>query len=507
MNDIELLTPAEMAKADRLTISAGTSGFALMERAGAAVAVAALRMAGEGDVLVLAGPGNNGGDGFVAAAELRRRGRKVRVAMLGEMSDLKGDAARAASLYDGLLERADGNTDLSAGLIVDAMFGAGLGRPPDGKAARMIEAANAGGAPILAVDLPSGVDGRTGEVRGTAIRAQRTITFFRLKPGHLLLPGRLHCGETEIAQIGVPDAVLHEIRPSTFHNFPPLWQEHLRPLTPDDHKYSRGHAVIVSGPANATGAARLAAAGALRIGAGAVTVASPPGALLVNAAHLTAIMVRAFKDAEEFSRLIADRRCNSVVVGPGNGVGAATGRNVEAALASDVGLVLDADALTSLAGTPEPLFEAIRSRQRPVVMTPHEGEFGRLFRATGPKLDRARAAAAESGAIIVLKGADTVIAGPDGRAAINSNAPPDLATAGSGDVLAGMIGGLLAQGVPGFEAAAAAVWLHGAAGAAFGRGLIAEDLPKMVPGLLKGLADGLPDALPLSSRRKVPNKL
>ncbi len=488
MDYIELLTPAEMAEADRLGIAAGTSGFALMEKAGAAVAVAALRMAGEGDLLVLAGPGNNGGDGFVAAAELRRRGRKVRVAMLGEVSALKGDAARAARLYDGLLERAEADTDFSVGLIVDALFGAGLTRPLDGKAAGLIEAANAGGAPILAVDLPSGIDGRTGEVRGTAIRARRTITFVRLKPGHLLLPGRLHCGKTEIAQIGIPDAVLEEIQPSTFHNLPPLWREHLRPLTPGDHKYSRGHALVVSGPANSTGAARLAAAGALRIGAGAVTVASPPGALLVNATHLTAIMVRAFKDAEEFSKLIMDRRCNSVVIGPGNGVGAATGRNVEAALESDVGLVLDADALTSFAGNPKPLFEAIRSRRRPVVMTPHEGEFGRLFRTAGPKLDRARAAAAESGALIVLKGADTVIAGPDGRAAINSNAPPHLATAGSGDVLAGMIAGLLAQGLPGFEAAAAAVWLHGAAGAAFGRGLIAEDLPKMLPRVLNGLA-------------------
>jgi hydroxyethylthiazole kinase-like uncharacterized protein yjeF len=489
MGTFELLTPAEMAEADRLAITAGTSGYALMENAGAAVALAALRMAAEGDVLVLVGPGNNGGDGFVAAAELRRGGKKVRVAILGEVSDLKGDAARAASLCDGLLERADANTNLFAGLIIDALFGAGLTRPLDGEAARLIDAANAGGAPILAVDLPSGIDGRTGEVRGTAIRARRTITFFRLKPGHLLLPGRLHCGETEIAPIGIPDAVLHAIRPSTFHNLPPLWREHLRPLTPGDHKYSRGHAVIVSGPASATGAARLAAAGALRIGAGAVTVASPPGALLVNAAHLTAIMVRAFKDAEEFSRLIAERCCNAVVVGPGNGVGAATGRNVEAALASDVGLILDADALTSFAGNPESLFEAIRSRRRPVVMTPHQGEFGRLFRAMGPKLDRARAAAAESGAIIVLKGADTVIAGPDGRAAINSNAPPDLATAGSGDVLAGMIAGLLAQGLPAFEAAAAAVWLHGAAGAAFGPGLIAEDLPNMLPRVLNGLAE------------------
>jgi hydroxyethylthiazole kinase-like uncharacterized protein yjeF len=301
------------------------------------------------------------------------------------------------------------------------------------------------------------------------------------------LPGRIHCGVTEVAQIGIPERVLETIRPLTFHNIPSLWQSQIRPPRPDDHKYARGHTFVVSGSAAATGAARLAAAGALRIGSGAVTVASPPGAVIVNAAHLTAIMVRAFDGAAELADLLADPRPKAIVVGPGNGVGAATRQNVEAALRSDAAVVLDADALTSFREERAELFASIRNRLKPAVLTPHEGEFARLFATTGSRLDRARAAAAESGAVVVLKGYDTVIAAPDGRAAINSNAPADLATAGSGDVLAGIVAGLLAQGLAGFEAAAAGVWIHGAAGEACGRGLIAEDLPAAIPAVLRRL--------------------
>jgi hydroxyethylthiazole kinase-like uncharacterized protein yjeF len=444
-------------------------------------------MARHGDILVLAGPGNNGGDGFVAASILRGAGRSVRVALLGARERLTGDAARAAAAYDGPLQALGPETDISAALIIDALFGAGLARPLTGDVAQVVERLNASGTPTLAVDLPSGVDGRTGALQGAAVRATRSVTFFRLKPGHLLMPGRLHCGRTDIADIGIPDSVLAEIRPSTFHNLPALWRRCLRPPRAADHKYARGHAFVVSGPASATGAARLAAAGALRAGAGAVTVASPPDAVLVNASQLTAIMVRECDGPAALSDLLADPRPKSIVIGPGNGVGAETRANVKAAMASAAAIVLDADALTSFAASRDELFASIKNRLPPVVMTPHEGEFARLFTNGGPRLDRARSAAAASGAVVLLKGYDTVIAAPDGRAAINSNAPADLATAGSGDVLAGIVGALLAQGLPGFEAAAAAVWIHGAAATAVGRGLIAEDLPLAIPAVLRHL--------------------
>jgi hydroxyethylthiazole kinase-like uncharacterized protein yjeF len=486
MSELEVLTPAEMAEADRFAVAAGVDSFELMKNAGGAVANAAREMAGRGRILVLCGPGNNGGDGFVAAALLRAEGRHVGVALVGERQRLKGDAARAAAMWDGPLEVGE-RTEFSGALVIDALFGAGLARPLSGEAATIVDRLNASSVPVLAIDLPSGVDGRTGAADGVAVRATRTVTFFRLKPGHLLLPGRTLSGQIEVAQIGIPDEVLSSIAPKTFQNRPELWRKELAQPQPDDHKYRRGHTFVVSGPPDRTGAARLAAAAALRIGAGAVTVASPPDAVLVNASHLTAVMVRDFVGAAGLADLLSGPRPKSVVVGPANGVGGSTRANVEAALASDAAAVLDADALTSFKEDRSALFSSVRNRRPPVVLTPHEGEFLRLFSAGGSRLDRAREAAAESGAIVVLKGSDTVIATPDGRAAINSNAPPDLATAGSGDVLAGLIGGLLAQGLPGFEAACAGVWVHGAAAAAFGRGLIAEDLPDLVPRVLRDL--------------------
>jgi NAD(P)H-hydrate epimerase len=236
----------------------------------------------------------------------------------------------------------------------------------------------------------------------------------------------------------------------------------------------------------------MGARGALRIGAGLVTVASPPDALAVNAAHLTAIMLTPFDGAGGLAQILSDRRKNAVLLGPALGVGAATRDLVAAALGSGASVVLDADALTSFEGDAPALARAIAAENRTVVVTPHEGEFLRLFPAlaSGSKLERARAAAAESGAVVVLKGADTVIAAPDGRAAINDNSPPWLATAGAGDVLGGFVVGLLAQGMPGFDAACAAVWLHGDAAAKFGPGLIAPDLAEQLPAILRRLEFG-----------------
>lgn len=490
---IELLSPSEMGEADRLTIAGGTPGLALMEKAGRAVAdrVAARHPPATG-VVVVAGPGNNGGDGFVAARVLAERGYRVGVLLVGDTSRLKGDAAQAARLWSGTVAPAQPEGLAGAAVVIDALFGAGLDRPVEGLSRAMIAAMNGSGAPIVAVDLPSGINGATGEVMGLAAMAAETVTFFRRKPGHVLLPGRLHCGGVRVADIGIGEAVLERVRPRTFANRPELWASQFPIPRADGHKYARGHAVVVSGGLSFTGAARLAARGALRAGAGLVTIASPRDALIVNASANLAVMVRAVDGAEELDRFLADRRLNAVVLGPGGGVGEAMRSLVTTALRGKRAVVLDADALTSFADDPGRLAGIVAGRPD-VVLTPHEGEFVRLFKSVSEiierasKLEKARAAARYTGAIVLLKGSDTVVAAPDGRAAIAENAPPWLATAGAGDVLAGFVAGLLAQGMPGFEAAAAAVWLHGEAASEVGPGLISEDLPEALPGVYRRL--------------------
>ncbi|MGH6826262.1 NAD(P)H-hydrate dehydratase [Methyloceanibacter sp.] len=489
---LELLTSEEMGQADRLAIEGGVPGLELMENAGRAVAEeVSARFPDASEVAVLCGPGNNGGDGFVAARHLLDKGYAVRLGFKGDTSRLPPDAAAMAKAWTGDVEPLGAALLARAEIVVDALFGAGLARPIEGDFAALIEAVNASGLPVVAVDVPSGVDGTTGAVKGIAVRAAATVTFFRFKPGHLLLPGRALCGVTRVADIGIPDSVLETIKPKTFANEPQLWLSHFPWPAPQGHKYARGHAVVVSGPAFSTGAARLGAIGALRAGAGLVTVASPKDAVAVNAAQLTAIMVRAADDANELAELLADERKNAVLIGPGAGVGERTRAKVVAALASNAAIVLDADALTSFASDADALFAAIRSRAAPVALTPHEGEFSRLFGpiGEGAKLEAAREAAARSGALLLLKGSDTVVAAPDGRASINATSSPWLATAGTGDVLAGMVLGLMAQRMDPFEGVSAAVWMHGRAAQLFGPGLISEDLPGMLPAVLRELAD------------------
>jgi len=493
---MEVLTTSEMERADHLTIAAGRPGFALMLSAGQAVAEAAMDLAEEGPIVVVAGSGNNGGDGFVAAAELAARGREVSVVLLCERDSLHGDAASAARGWKYPVLPFNPQALGKPALIIDALFGAGLNRPVKGEPQEMIEAINANGAPVLAVDLPSGVNGTTGFVMGAAVRATETVTFFRRKPAHLLLPGRMHCGRVHLADIGISRSVLGEIKPQTFENVPDTWQASFPVPRMDGHKYARGHAVVVSGEMASTGAARLAARGALRAGAGLVTVASPREALATNAAALTAVMVRAVDTPIEFGELIGDRRFNACVIGPGAGIGDRTRDFVHTALSAQKHVVLDADALTSFAEAPDRLFESIGASEYPqVVLTPHEGEFPRLFSDMSnknpgrSKLERVRDAAQRSGAVVLLKGPDTVVAAPDGRATIASNAPPWLATAGAGDVLSGIVAAMLAQGVPAFEAASIGVWMHGEGAREAGPGLIAEDLPEVMPAVFRRLYD------------------
>ena len=503
---LELLTVAEMTESDRLAVVAGVPSATLMENAGRAVADEAQKMALPGaHIGVLCGPGNNGGDGFVAARLLRERGFDVQVACLVDPAALKGDAAAMARQWSGPIARDDWSGIFrgdGSGLLIDALFGAGLSRPLEGEFAAAVETINQRGrlrhGNVLAIDVPSGLDGNTGAALGAnVVQARRTVTFFRRKPGHLLMPGRALCGEVAVADIGMPPEISQRVGAKTFANAPALWLGRFPRLDPSSHKYTRGHAVVVSGGPETTGAARLGARGALRVGAGLVTVASPTDATAVNAAHLTAIMLKSFDGPRGLADILSDVRKNAVLIGPGCGVSLATRLLVQVVLEFDASVVLDADALTSFTldqdDDEEPvvnhLFGLIgENAARPVVLTPHEGEFKRLFAdLTGSKLVRARAASARAGAVVILKGADTVIAAPDGRAAINENAPPWLATAGSGDVLAGLVAGLLAQEMPTFEAACAAVWLHGACASRIGRGLIAEDVPEMLPQVLAGL--------------------
>lgn len=487
----EILSVEQCYQADAYAAAHGIPTLTLMEKAGRAVADAIEARWAPLTVAVLCGPGNNGGDGFVVARLLRERGWDVRLALLGRRDALKGDAAAMAARWSGSDEALSSTMFDDVTLIVDALFGAGLSRPLDGDVAALAKALNKSAIPVVAVDVPSGIVGDTGQaLDGLSIAADLTVTFFRKKPAHVLSPEI--CGEIVVADIGIPVAALDEIKPTLFENGPAQWAYPWP--QPKGYKYSRGHCVVVSGPAHATGAARMAARAALRVGAGLVSVASPEDAVATNAAHLTAVMIKPFDGAGELSVLLKDERLNSVVIGPGCGTGKETKAMVAAVLATKAAVVLDADALTVFKDDPSALFKQVRE---PCVLTPHDGEFERIFpgllKKSASRIDAARDAAKTAGCTVLLKGSDTVIAAPDGRAIVNTHSTPMLATAGSGDVLSGLIGGLMAQKLDSFKAAAMAAWLHGDAALRFGPGLIAEDLPELLPEVLsalKGMGDG-----------------
>ena len=490
---IELLTPAEMTVADRLAIAVGPhDGYGLMRNAGAAILRAVLaRYPQARGFDVLCGPGNNGGDGYEVARLLHEAGMPVAI-WSGGRPRPGSDAERAAGLSPLSADALDGFSPQPGRVVIDALYGAGLARGLDGAAAAAAERCREAGAQVVAVDLPSGLSGDSGRAAGSAFTADLTVTFFRLKPGHLLEPGRTACGETVLVDIGIPENVLETIAPSAFANAPALWSAALPRPRRMQHKYARGHVAVFSGGPSATGAARLSALAAARAGVGAVTVLSPGNALAVNAGHLTSIMLRRVDTPEDFAEAAKARQPDAVVLGPGFGLERPLRETVATVLAANGRgtLVLDADALTAFRDAPAALFSAIGQSPWTTVLTPHEGEFARLFPDLAgneelSKLDRARQAAARAGAVVVLKGPDTVIAAPDGRAAVNANGSPWLATAGSGDVLAGIAAGLCAQDMPVWEAACAAVWIHAEAASRFGPGLIAEDLPGLMPAVLR----------------------
>jgi hydroxyethylthiazole kinase-like uncharacterized protein yjeF len=483
----ELLTPDEMAEADRLTVAAGpVDGIGLMRRAGGAVAGLVLaRYPGGRTVHVLCGPGNNGGDGYVVASQLAASGVAVRLFATGVPRE-GSDAALAAAECPVAVEPMAAFAPETGAIVVDALYGAGLSKPLGSEIVQAIARTAAAGVPVISVDLPSGVSGTSGDVLGSAFQATLTVTFARKKPGHLLFPGRALCGEIVVADIGISDATIAATGARCFENDPSWWRAHFPSPANDAHKYSRGHVGVFSGGPPATGAARLSALAAARAGAGAVTVLSPETALAANAAHLTSIILRRSDTLQDALAFLGARKPEVLVYGPGLGPEPEVGRFALELMSVAEGrfeaLVLDADGITSLAHRRAAFFEARKRPEPLLVLTPHHGEFGRLFPeiaadASLSKLERARAAARRAHAIVIYKGPDTVMAAPDGRAAVNTNGTPLLATAGSGDVLSGIVAALLAQRMPAFEAACAAVWMHAEAARRFGPGLIAEDLP------------------------------
>ncbi len=511
-----LLRVEEMGRADQMTIAAGTPGTTLMENAGAAVARHAREAMASGGrngrALVLCGPGNNGGDGWVAARHLEEAGWQVQVRSLVDRPALRGDAAHHAQLWTGDTAAIDGDAALdlhNVDVVIDALFGAGLARPLDGAAAavaRQVNVAHAAGRiKVVAVDTPSGLSGDTGRVlgaeaedasetdmleRGLVIAADRSVTFFRAKPGHLLPPGVRLCGRLAVDDIGIPDTVLNEIAPATARNEPDLWADRLPWPKPEHHKYDRGY-LVVGGGGQMTGAARLAVRAAMRVGAGMVTLACAPEAARTYNLALENVVIAPVRDTASFFDLIDAPRASAALVGPGGGMIGATRERVLAALRAGKPTLIDADGLSVFEHTRPLLFEKLYAD---CLLTPHVGEFARLFddldefQAGADRLSLARAAARRSGATVLLKGPETVIADPEGRAVINCNAPPTLATAGTGDVLAGIAAGLMAQGMDTFDAACAAAWLHGAAARQFGIGLIASDLPELLPKVLHDFA-------------------
>lgn len=457
-----ILTAAAMRATEERAIARGTSVEALMERAGAAVAEAVWRFAATPPALILCGPGNNGGDGYVAAHYLRERGVRVRVAASGEP---RTDAAKAArARWDGPVEPLD--VVHGAPLLVDCLFGTGLARPLDEALSAPLNRLARAARLTVAVDVPSGVSTDDGAMLSPVPRFDLTVALGALKPAHRLQPAADLCGRVVVADIGieVPAGELIEVA-----------RPHLPAPRPEDNKYTRGYVAVVAGAM--AGASLLAAGAAQRAGAGYAMLAGGAGT-----GGPLALVHRPAHGAGELGTALADERIGAVVLGPGLGRGPKARAMLERALPCGRPLILDADALTLLA---EKVPEKLRALPHTPILTPHEGEFARLFgTVAGSKIERARTAARRANAIVLLKGSDSVIAHPDGRAAIAAAAPAWLASAGTGDVLAGIVGAMRARGLEPFAAAMAALWLHGEAARRAGPGLIADDLLAHLPAAL-----------------------
>ncbi len=488
-----LLTADECRAAEKDAITGDITGETLMENAGKALLDLITHKFKPRPVLIVCGTGNNGGDGFILARMLKEKNWQVTLAILGNAEGIKGDAKKSRDKWNmsgGAPRTFAPDLLKESQLVVDAIFGTGLDRPIEGDIKKAIDAINASKQPVVSVDIASGINTDTGIVMGTAIKATHTVTFVRAKPGHILLPGKANMGELHVYDIGIAG---DKILPTCYLNAPALWKNEFPTLAPDAHKYSRGHSLVIGGGMNTTGASRLAALSALRVGSGLVSVACTQSALPIYAMTLTAVMTQLYSNASQLAALLDDSHITATLVGPGCGVSDTTKEQVLQLLATNKACVIDADGISVFHNDPKELFTAIATRPcvsetgSKTVLTPHEGEFARIFDFAGSRTQRVKQAAKLSKSVVLLKGNDTVIASPDGRVAINANAPVWLATAGSGDTLAGIVTGLMGQGMPAFEAACAGVWIHGEAAMQFGPGLIAEDLPDLIPHVLKNL--------------------
>ncbi len=495
---MELYNLSEMQSADKLAIKSGISGIFLMEQAGSRVASHVERLCnGPCRVCILAGPGNNGGDAFVIARLLRQRAYKIDMHLLctkrGQIEDDKTDAQfmkkkweKNGGITHQLITKTDFKSKISSyDLIIDGLFGAGLSRDIQEPLAAIIEEINHSKTPVLAIDVPSGLNGDSGQIMGTAIKATYTSSFYRPKQGHYLYPGREICGELYIDNIGIPERVNEELSVNQHINTPEQWSSIGRSKQQNSHKYNHGSVMVVSGAKTMRGAAVLSSNAAMRAGAGLVTIAEAKDDLEVHPRSFAAIMqieVPKTDSQEEWAKVQKQKKVSATLIGPGCLPNEETKNRVLSLIECSERIILDAGAITAFAGVKKKLANALnkRSEKEPIsVLTPHEGEFKKLFPEVdmANKVDAAREAAKQLNAIIVLKGPDTVIAAPQGKVLVNINAPSSLATAGSGDVLAGIIVSLASnQELPLYEAAAAAVYIHSECANRIGTELIADDL-------------------------------
>ena len=466
---MEILTADQNYRADKTTHAKIMPETQLMENAGFAAACEIMKNYHKTPVLVLCGTGNNGGDGFVTARILQQWGWPVEVALIGPEEKLPPVARRNAEKFHGFKHQLSfkrlKRLEQTGGLIVDAVFGIGLSKPIQNDVADFFHAVNESGLPCIALDIPSGVQADTGEILGTALYCDMTVTFCRPKIGHFLYPGKERVGRLVVCPIGIPDSIVAKTEPMIFENTPELFT--IPETTPYDHKYSRGALLIRAG--KMTGAARLATLAGRRSGIGLSVISCTTESYPVFAADLPGAVIQSADTPEEFASLINNPKTTAAVIGMGAVNDEHTKEFLHLIAEAGLPFVADAGAL--------PFIKSAKKRSNAVI-TPHAGEFARLFPelAEQNRLTQAMTAADILGCTVVLKGADTIIASANGKAAINATDCFDLATAGSGDVLDGIIGAMLAKGLPPFEAACAGVWLHSRAAEKAGNNLIAEDI-------------------------------